>query len=156
MLEGQRRRIWIRWFLLKLLTILKFLLKKGFISNVDIKKSIHSLNQILDTRVSNDTMVQVNPNTSTTASRIRDLKKNNPLTFFGSKGEEDPPGYIGDVFKVLDAMGVSFKKSWNYPPTNCKMWIKISMSNGRMRGRLEKVRLLMELSIQLFLIGSFP
>ena len=31
----------------------------------------------------------------------------NPPTFFDSKVEEDPQGFIYEVFKVLDAMGVS-------------------------------------------------
>ncbi|XP_069145557.1 uncharacterized protein [Solanum lycopersicum] len=34
----------------------------------------------------------------------------NPPTFFGSKVEEDPQGFIDEVFKVLDAMGVSYRK----------------------------------------------
>ncbi|WMV45709.1 hypothetical protein MTR67_039094, partial [Solanum verrucosum] len=41
------------------------------------------------------------------ASRIRDFTRINPLTFFGSKVEEDPQGFIDEVFKVLDVMGVS-------------------------------------------------
>ena len=31
----------------------------------------------------------------------------NPPTFFGSKVDEDPQGFIDEVFKVLDVMGVS-------------------------------------------------
>ncbi|KAK4731662.1 hypothetical protein R3W88_024650 [Solanum pinnatisectum] len=31
----------------------------------------------------------------------------NPPTFYGSKVDEDPQGFIDEVFKVLDAMGVS-------------------------------------------------
>ena len=31
----------------------------------------------------------------------------NPLTFYGSIVEEDPQGFIDEIFKVLDAMGVS-------------------------------------------------
>ena len=31
----------------------------------------------------------------------------NPPIFYGSKVEEDPQGFIDEVFKVLDAMGVS-------------------------------------------------
>ena len=30
-----------------------------------------------------------------------------PPTFLGSKVEEDPQGFIDEVFKVLEAMGVS-------------------------------------------------
>ena len=31
----------------------------------------------------------------------------NSATFYGSKVEEDPQGFIDEVFKVLDDMGVS-------------------------------------------------
>ncbi|XP_015081392.1 uncharacterized protein LOC107025022 [Solanum pennellii] len=73
-------------------------------SNVEITNSIHSLTQIFPTQVARDARVQVNSNTSTTASTIRDFTRMNPLTFFGSKVEEDPQGFIDEVFKVVDAM----------------------------------------------------
>ena len=71
---------------------------------------IHSLSQVLATQVARDSRLQVNPNASTTESRIRDFTRMNPPTFFGSKVEEDPQGFIVEVFKVLDAMGVSSHK----------------------------------------------
>ena len=49
----------------------------------------------------------MNPNASTTASRIRDFIRMIPPTFFGSKVEKDPQGFIDEVFKVLDATSVS-------------------------------------------------
>ena len=39
-------------------------------ANVEIRAIIHSLTQVFATQVSMDARVQVNPNTSTTASRI--------------------------------------------------------------------------------------
>ncbi|XP_015068927.1 uncharacterized protein LOC107013559 [Solanum pennellii] len=76
-------------------------------SNVEIRSTIHSLTQVFSTQVDKDARVQMNPNAKTTASRIKDFTRMNPRTFFGSKVEEDPQGFIDEVFKVLDAMGVS-------------------------------------------------
>ena len=63
---------------------------------------------MLFTHDSRDTRVQVVPNaTNTTISRIREFSRMNPPCFFYSKVEDDPQGFIDEVFKVLDGMGVS-------------------------------------------------
>ena len=64
------------------------------------------MTKLLATHISRDTRYKVNPTASNTSSRIRDFTTMNPPTFFGSNMEEDPQGFIGEVFKVLDAMGV--------------------------------------------------
>ena len=80
-------------------------------STVEIKGSyFHILSLVLATQVSSDTKVQVNPNTSTTSSRIREFTRMNPPTFFDSKVEKYQQGFIDEVFKVLDAMVVSSKE----------------------------------------------
>ena len=76
-------------------------------SNVKIRSAIHSLTHVLATQVVRDARVQVKQNDNTTASRIRYFTRMNPPTFFGSTVEENPQGFIDEVFKVLDAMGVS-------------------------------------------------
>ena len=58
------------------------------------KSALHSLTQVLSTKVARDVGVQVNLNATTTAQRIRDFKRMNPLTLFGSKVKEDPQGFI--------------------------------------------------------------
>ena len=59
------------------------------------------------TQVARHISVQVNPNASTTTSRIRDFTRMNPLTFSVSKVEEDQQELIDEVFKVVDVMGVT-------------------------------------------------
>ena len=51
------------------------------------------------------------PHASTTVSRIRDFTRMNPPTFYDSKVEEDQQGFIDEVFKVLDDMGVSSQEN---------------------------------------------
>ena len=82
-------------------------IEEGAMSYVEIRASIYSLTQVLATQVARNFRVQVNPNANTTASRIRDFTRMIPPTLYVSKVKEDPHGLIDEVFKVLDAMGVS-------------------------------------------------
>ena len=46
-------------------------------------------------------------NASTPAYRIRDIMRIKPHTFHGTKVDDDQQGFIYEVFKVVDAMGVT-------------------------------------------------
>ena len=65
-------------------------------SNVEIRDAFKTLTQFMTTQVqdiiekSNRRVgPQVNPNASTLASRIRDLKRMNPTTYHGTNMDED-------------------------------------------------------------------
>ena len=65
---------------------------------------------MLATEVTRDARVKANPNANTTTLRIRDFTMMITPIFFGSKVEEDPQGFIDELFKVLDSMERSSKE----------------------------------------------
>ena len=81
-------------------------IEKVSMSNFEMRVAIHNLTHVFSTQVGRDATVQLNLNSSTTSSRIRDFTRMNPSTFFVSKIEDDLQGLIDEVFKVVDAMGM--------------------------------------------------
>ena len=69
--------------------------------------NIHTFTQVLANQDSMDKKVHVNPNASSTISKIKEFMRRNPPTFFVSNMEEDPQGFIDEVFKALQAMNIS-------------------------------------------------
>ena len=63
-------------------------IEEGVICNVEIRAVIHNLTQVLSTQVATDSRVQVNPNASTTTSRIRNFTRMNPLLSLSPRWKE--------------------------------------------------------------------
>ena len=91
-------------------------------TNAEINAALRDLVQLMITQdhvVTNHMVAQANlgvgaqQNSCTPASRILDFKRINPPTFQWTKVDEDPLGFIDDMFNVLDTMGVNFKEKWN-------------------------------------------
>ena len=60
------------------------------------------------------------PNTSNLAYRIWVFMRMNPPTFHGTKVDEDPHGFIDQVFNVVDAMGVTPREKTELAPYQLK------------------------------------
>ena len=72
-----------------------------------------------------DCREQVNPNSSTTASRIMNFSRINSHTFFGSKVHDYLQGFIDKVFKVIDEMGVFDQENWELATDQPKYVTKV-------------------------------
>ncbi|TMW97730.1 hypothetical protein EJD97_005070 [Solanum chilense] len=89
---------------------------EGDMTNADLRPAVMNLTQLIMAQahvVNNHFVTQDNqgvgpqPNASTPASTIGDFMTMNPPTFHGTKVDEDPQGFIYEIFNVVDAMGVT-------------------------------------------------
>ncbi|WMV41757.1 hypothetical protein MTR67_035142 [Solanum verrucosum] len=76
-------------------------------SNAEIRSIFLMLSQAMTTQVNREVVAPANPIKGVAASRVREFLRMNPLEFCGTKLEEDPKGFIEEVYKVLAIMGVT-------------------------------------------------
>ena len=63
--------------------------------------------QALMDQANRDIAPRFHQQVNTVVSRLRDLSRMNPPTFYGSNVNEDPQEFIYEFYKILYAMGVS-------------------------------------------------
>ena len=63
--------------------------------------------QAMTAQANRDIAPHLHQQVTTMVSRLRDFSQINPLTFYGSKVDEDPQEFLYEVYKVLYAMGVT-------------------------------------------------
>ncbi|XP_049406176.1 uncharacterized protein LOC125869781 [Solanum stenotomum] len=76
-------------------------------TNGEIREALLSLACAITTQANRDVRPRVNSIESTVASRLIDFTRMNPPTLFGSKVDEDLQNFIDEVFRIVDAMGVT-------------------------------------------------
>ncbi|KAH0670724.1 hypothetical protein KY285_025700 [Solanum tuberosum] len=76
-------------------------------TNVEIRSAFLILAQSMMAQTNRDVGAHVNPSGNSTASRLRDFTRMNPLIFFGSNVGEDPQDFVEEVYKIIDVMGVT-------------------------------------------------
>ena len=79
-------------------------------TNEDIRAAFLTLAQAITAQENRDAVPRVNVNGSTTASRLRVFVRMNPPIFLGSRIGEGPQGFLDEIYKFVDAMGVSSRE----------------------------------------------
>ncbi|XP_049368009.1 uncharacterized protein LOC125832866 [Solanum verrucosum] len=79
-------------------------------TNEEIRAAFLTLDQAMTAQANRDVGLRVNANESTVASRFRDFVRMNPPNFLGSRVEEDPQEFLDEIYKIVDAMGVSSRE----------------------------------------------
>ena len=79
-------------------------------TNEKIRAAFLTLAQAMTAQANLDVVPRVNVNESTAASRLRDFVRMNPPIFLGSRIGEDPQGFLDEIYKFVDAMGVSSRE----------------------------------------------
>ena len=94
----------------------QFRFVEGDMTNAKLRDDLMNLTQLIMAQshvVNNHFVAQANqggglqPHASTLASRIHNFMRMNPPTFHGTKVDEDPQSLINEVFKVVNAIGVT-------------------------------------------------
>ena len=95
---------------------------EGDMNNADIRAALRVLTQLMTTQdqvITNHLVAQANvgvipqfqPNASNPTSGIRDFMRMKTPTFHGTKVDEDSQGFVDEVFKVVDAMGLTTREN---------------------------------------------
>ena len=96
------------------------------------------------------------PNASIPTSRIWDFMRMNPPTFHGTKVDEDLQGFINEVFKVVDAIGMNPREKAELTTYQLKDATQVCFEQLRSERPLERGPVDWEEFKEAFLYRFFP
>ncbi|XP_049385638.1 uncharacterized protein LOC125849627 [Solanum stenotomum] len=79
-------------------------------TNEEIRAAFLTIAQAMTAQANRDVVPRVNANESTADSRLRNFVRMNPPIFLGSRIGEDPQGFLDEIYKIVDAMGISYRE----------------------------------------------
>ncbi|WMV46733.1 hypothetical protein MTR67_040118 [Solanum verrucosum] len=77
------------------------------VTSDEFRDAFHALAQATTAQENREVVAPIKPRVGIAATWVRDFTRMNPLEFHGSKFDEYPQEFIGEVYKIVEIMGIT-------------------------------------------------